>query len=83
MLGLNHPKCKVSRTKAVRNWAYTLHINDPLGSCYVIFEIRNAVQPRRQKQGLTIVVESAITTIQSKPTLYYGAKASWRRLRAI
>ncbi|MBN3471604.1 hypothetical protein G0D98_24825 [Pseudomonas savastanoi pv. phaseolicola] len=59
ILGLNHPKCKVSQTKALRNWAYTLQINDPSGPYYVIFEIRKAVQPGRQKQYLTIVVESA------------------------
>ncbi|KWT14659.1 hypothetical protein AL047_09240 [Pseudomonas syringae pv. broussonetiae] len=30
-----------------------------MGSYYVIFEIREAVQPGRQKQDLTIVVENA------------------------
>lgn len=58
ILGFNHPKCKVSQAKVLRNWALTLQINDPVGSYHVICEIRKAVQPGRQKQDLTIVVES-------------------------
>lgn len=59
ILRLNHPKCKVQQTKALRNWAYTLKIDDPSGPYYVIFEIRRAVQKGRQKQDLSLVVESA------------------------
>lgn len=59
ILGFNHPKSKVQQTKALRNWAYTLTIEDPSGPYYVFFEIRKAVQQGRQKQDLTIVVESA------------------------
>ncbi|MCF9002355.1 hypothetical protein [Pseudomonas syringae] len=49
----------MSQTKALRNWAYTLQINDPSGPYYFIFEIRKALQPGRQKQYMKIVDESA------------------------
>ncbi|MFA1013415.1 MULTISPECIES: hypothetical protein [Pseudomonas syringae group] len=60
----------MSQTKAVRN------INDQLGSYYVIFEIREAVQPGRQKQDLTIVVENAYRydPEQANPVLSYWPK---------
>jgi hypothetical protein len=65
--GLNHPKCKVTQSKALRNWAYTIRIEDPAGPYYVFFEISKAVQPRRQKQDLNLVVESAYHDDPNEP----------------
>ena len=59
ILGLNHPKCSVTQTGMRRNWVYTIKIEDPSGPYYVFFEISKAVQEGRQKQDLTLVVESA------------------------
>lgn len=59
ILGLNHPKCTVTQTGMRRNWVYTIKIEDPSGPYYVFFEISKAVQAGRQKQDLTLVVESA------------------------
>lgn len=59
ILSLNHPKCSVTQTGVGRNWVYTIKIKDPAGPYYVFFEIRKAVQGNRQKQDLSLVVESA------------------------
>lgn len=57
--GMTHPKCKVSQSKERRNWAYTMQIDNPEGPYYLFFEIRKAVQAGRQRQDLSIIVESA------------------------
>lgn len=67
ILGLNHPKCSVTQTGTRRNWAYTIQIDDPSGPYYVFFEIRKAVQGGRQKQDLTLVVESAYHDDPNEP----------------
>jgi len=67
ILSLNHPKCKVRQSKALRNWSYTIRIEDPAGPYYVFFEISKAVQPGRQKQDLNLVVESAYHDDPNEP----------------
>nr|QBM91818.1 putative heat shock protein C, stationary phase growth adaptation protein [Pseudomonas sp.] len=67
ILGLNHPKCKVTQAASRRNWAYSIRIEDPAGPYYVFFEISRAVQAGRQKQDLNLVVESAYHDDPSEP----------------
>lgn len=57
--GLSHPKSMVKQSSSRRNWAYSIQISDPTGPYHVFFVLRRAVQPGRQKQDLSMVVESA------------------------
>lgn len=65
--GLNHPKCKVTQTASRRNWAYSIKIEDPSGPYYVFFKISKAVQAGRQKQDLSLVIESAYHDDPNEP----------------
>lgn len=65
--GLNHPQSKVRETAALRNWAYSLTIQDPAGPYHIFFEIRRAA--REKPQDLNLVVESAYHQTEQPPRL--------------
>lgn len=65
--GLNHPQVKVSQTAAIRNWAYSMTIQDPAGPYHVFFEVRRAGGDK--PQDLNLVVESAYHQTEAAPRL--------------
>jgi len=66
--GLNHPQAKVHETAAMRNWAYSMTIQDPSGPYHVFFEVRRAAEDR--PQDLNLVVESAYHQTDKPPKLF-------------
>ncbi len=66
--GLNHPQAKVSETAAMRNWAYSIMIEDPSGPYHVFFELRRAAEGK--PQDLNLVVESAYHQTEKPPRLF-------------
>jgi hypothetical protein len=66
--GLNHPQAKVRETAAMRNWAYSITIEDPSGPYHVFFELRRAAEGK--PQDLNLVVESAYHQTEKPPRLF-------------
>ncbi|KAB2514158.1 hypothetical protein F8N49_27785 [Pseudomonas sp. GXM4] len=66
--GLNSPQAKVFQTAAMRNWAFSITIEDPSGPYHVFFEIRRAGKDK--PQDLNLVVESAYHQTGEPPRLH-------------
>ncbi|MCM2377867.1 hypothetical protein [Pseudomonas marginalis] len=66
--GLNHPQAKVRETAALRNWAYSMTIDDPSGPYHVFFEVRRAAEDK--PQDINLVVESAYHENDKPPKLH-------------
>ncbi|WP_248744162.1 MULTISPECIES: hypothetical protein [unclassified Pseudomonas] len=66
--GLNNPQAKVRETAAMRNWAYSMTIQDPSGPYHVFFEVRRAAEDK--PQDLNLVVESAYHQTDKPPKLF-------------
>lgn len=53
------PDVDVWQTSAVRNWVYSVSIDDPSGPYHMFFEIKKAPAEQRTWQDLNLIVESA------------------------
>jgi len=63
------PYRTVSVTSALRNWVYTVTIEDPAGPYHVFLELRRAAAVQRTWQDLNLVVESAYPETRGPPAV--------------
>lgn len=59
----------VFQTSAVRNWVYSITIENPAGPYHVFFEVNRASAEQRTWQDLNLVVESAYPEDDSPPSV--------------
>lgn len=69
---LNDGKVKVEQTSALRNWVYSVFIDEPEGRYHVFFELRLAHGVERQWQDLNLIVESAYLRGMDSPPSVVG-----------
>lgn len=63
------PDANVFQTSAVRNWVYTITIDDPNGPYHVFFEVKRASPEQRTWQDLNLVIESAYPQDVASPAV--------------
>lgn len=63
------PTATVSQTSAVRNWVYSVTVQNPQGPYHVFFEIKRAPPEQRTWQDLNLIIESAYPEEKGPPAI--------------